>query len=479
MILRRSRAAWARRVAAVIVPLLVLAVSSTAVVLAPTLPAHAAPGPELVKNHTFSNGTQGWRTNGSGEELRGVTVAGLEAARLTTDWTKTAVVNDLTNTVENTGSPGKTYRAEARVRTSTPGVAGALRIREVIDNEVKTHATSFTLTGTDWKTVNLRVLITNPNAHLDLNVVAYELDPGQTLFVDLVSLKHDGEAAPAPAPGPGNQCESAVPSGTSFGASIYPVGITPAASLSRIDSAFGRVPIVRDFYPSLPPNWGSRRAQLLADRDSVISFRASPQSVLSGRHDAFFKNWFATAPRSKTIYWSYMHEPESEVKNGEFTKTQYRAAWRRLDGFADRACKPNMHATLILSDWTVRPEANRNYRDYDAGKDVVDVLAFDPYNRIFQPNSREYDSPQEILGPIVNAMKADGRPYGLAEIGSRRMVGDQTGSGRAQWLNRIATYAVQNDAAFVTYFQATVKGDWPLRDSPSQQAWRNIIQANL
>lgn len=438
---------------------------------------------ELVTNPTFSDGTEGWRTNTGSQRLQ--VVSG--AARLTTTTTSGVVLNDATNTVID--APAQTtYAVSARVRTTTPPISGALRVREVVAGDVTSHQSGFSLDDTSWQTVDLQVTTSMSDAKLDLNVLAWDLPVGDDLQIDSVSMKESTlrpipdpiDPRPGPVPGPieppPGDCQGTVSRDTTFGASLYPIGRTPAESLADIDASFGTVPVVRDFYPGMPPAWNSSRAQLLRDRDVVISFKASPGAILSGQHDAYLRNWFATAPNDQTIYWSYLHEPEVKVKNGQFTPAQYRAAWEHVGELAEESCKPNMHSTLILTAWTIDPRSGRDYRDYDAGKDVVEVIAFDPYNALHDPNARTYTSAEDLIGPLAETMEADGRPWGLAELGSRIVVGDN-GSGRAAWLADIADVLIENDASFATYFQTTYKGvNFRLDDAPSRNMWRGLAQ---
>ncbi len=452
-----------------------------AVLVSPATSASAAPelGPELTKNGSFDVGPTGWRTNSPVQQLA---VTGDGHARLTPTSTSGVVLNDVEKTVIG-AAPGTTFVVRAQVRTTSPSVAGALRVREVASGEVISHRSTFRLEDDDWTSVELTFTTSRAGADLDLNVFAWDLRPGEDLQIDDVSMRQStggsepGDPVPAPpAPSPGDPCTSAPSRDTKFGASLYPVGMTPAESLADIDSSFGRVPVVRDFHTGMPPAWNSPRSTLLRDRDIVISFKASPSAILSGRHDSYLRNWFATAPENQTIYWSYMHEPEVKVKNGQYTPSQYRAAWRHIDGLADQSCKPNMHATLILTAWTIDPRSGRDYRDYDAGRDVVEVIAFDPYNALHDPQARTYTSAEDMIGPLADTMEADGRPWGLAELGSRIVVGDN-GTGRAAWLADIGEVLIENDASFATYFQTTYKGvPFRLDDSPSRNTWRGLVQ---
>lgn len=430
-------------------------------------------GPELLPNGDFTQGTTGWRTNGPQQMLTMVPLSRSTApiAQLATRTTSNATLNDAPNVVSST-TQGTSYVATARVRTTTPDVRGALRIREVSGGQARSSETSFRLNDTQWQTVELNVTTTFAQSHLDLNLVAWSLPAGRNLQIDWISLKEAGAPAPQPPP---NECDVAPPAGTAFGANAWTVGKTLPEALDEIDNAFGPVPIVRHFSPGMPFAWDSWQAEQLRGRDLVVSFKVHPTQITSGQHDAFFRNWFASAPADQTIYWSYFHEPENNINAGEYTAAQYRAAWAHLGEIFDDACRPNMHATLILTEWTMNPGSGRDYRTYDAGPEAVDMIAFDPYNGVWDPERDYYITPEALLDHIVDKMDRDGRPWGIAEIGSRISVGDN-GSGRAAWLRDIAGYAVENDATFVTYFHAIGNGDWRLNDTRSRAAWREAVQ---
>lgn len=433
--------------------------------------------PELLPNGDFTRSTTGWRTNGTEQALTILSSTTDPIAQLTTQTTQNATLNDAPNVVSST-TEGTSYVATARVRTTTPDVNGALRIREVTDGKARSSQTYFRLTDTQWRTVELKMTTTFAQSHLDLNLVVWNLPVGRDLQVDWISLK---EAAPTPVPvpptlpTPPTQCDVAPPAGTAFGANTWTVGKNLPEALDEIDTAFGPVPIVRHFSPGMPFSWDSYQADLLRGRDLVVSFKVHPTAITSGQHDAFFRDWFASAPADQTIYWSYFHEPENNINGGEFTVAQYRAAWAHLDEIYDDACRPNMHSTLILTEWTMNPGSGRDYRTYDAGPGAVDMIAFDPYNGVWDPERDYYITPEALLDHIVEKMDRDGRPWGIAEIGSRISVGDN-GAGRANWLRDIADYAVEHDATFVTYFHAIGNGDWRLNDASSRAAWRGVVQ---
>ncbi|MFK8023992.1 MAG: hypothetical protein AB8G26_08530 [Ilumatobacter sp.] len=471
----------------------------TALIAIPSSSTGAVAAQEMVVNPSFDDALDGWRTSGHGRFIEAIDDNGVSAIKLTTSRRQNILLYTEKRPISDAGPQGSVYDVEARVRTTTPGINGALRLREVAPGKSKTHRFRFSLNDTEWTTVSLRIETARAGATLDPSVAAWNLENDQDLLVDILSVTTTaaGDDDPTPpttappttappttappttaAPVNDDACDAPVPSGTTFGTSISAVGQSAQESLRQNDARFGEIGVVRDFFPGRPAGWNSSRMKIHADRDVVVSFKLTPQSILSGQHDTYLKNWFNTAPRDRVVYWAYHHEPEGEVKNGEFTPAQYRRAWERLDRFADAACKPNMHATLILSAWTSRPQANPTYTAYDAGPDVIDVLAFDPYNRIFDPRGTVYDSPEKIFGPINDVRVAENRPVGVAELGTRKVVGDTNGAKRAQWLRDMGAYAIEHEFAFVAYFQSTRGADWRLLDTRSVNAWKALVAGN-
>jgi hypothetical protein len=74
---------------------------------------------------------------------------------------------------------------------------------------------------------------------------------------------------------------------------------------------------VRAYYPGLPAANARTSGLAGANKSAVIvSFKAQPQTVLSGADDAALAHFFTTAPTGHPIYWSYWHEPENDAAHG-------------------------------------------------------------------------------------------------------------------------------------------------------------------
>ena len=103
---------------------------------------------------------------------------------------------------------------------------------------------------------------------------------------------------------------------------------------------------------------------------------------------------------------------------------------------------------------------------------MIDTIGWDCYNQGFAKGS--YSDPASMLGTAVATSKGAGVNWAVAELGSKMAAGDN-GTGRAAWLTAIGSYARANGAAYVTYFDSTVGGDFRLLDAASQDAWRQVI----
>jgi hypothetical protein len=84
----------------------------------------------------------------------------------------------------------------------------------------------------------------------------------------------------------------------------------------------------------------------------IVSFKAQPKTILSGQDDTALSHFFDTAPTGNPIYWSYYHEPEGNIADGEFTLADYKAAWAHVVSLASAAHNRDLHSTLILGGMT-------------------------------------------------------------------------------------------------------------------------------
>ncbi|MEV0425622.1 DNRLRE domain-containing protein [Micromonospora sp. NPDC050495] len=242
--------------------------------------------------------------------------------------------------------------------------------------------------------------------------------------------------------------------------------------LAREEALFGPLGAVRFFHGGPPPAWPGPLD--VGSRALVVSFKGNARDYLAGRYDDQMRQWFAGAPRDRDVYWVYYHEPEDNIRDGEFTAADYRAAWRRLSALADEAGNPRLFATQVLMQWTVVPASGRDWRDYYPGDGVLDVLAWDIYN--YDAAKGRYLAPATLVDPAVAVNTTVGLPIAVAELGSHIATGDD-GTARAVWVRAINQYLGQRGSRWNLWFDLSwPTGDYRLRDPAGVSAWRDFCQ---
>jgi hypothetical protein len=259
---------------------------------------------------------------------------------------------------------------------------------------------------------------------------------------------------------------------TRFGKTIYSANTSFSTALRRADSFYGHLDVVRVFYAGLPKPWpGSAGA---VKRAVPVSFRGSPAAILSGRYDRGLRRWFAHAPRSHPVWWTYIHEPEDEIRAGDFSAASYRAAWRHLYQLSRPAHNPMLRPTLTLMCWTIEKGSGRRFSDYYPGN-FIRTLAWDCYNQEWQQG--RYRKPSLMITHAARFSHRRGKGFAIGEFGSPLVRGDSSGYGRARWLIAYAKTAARLRAKYVAYYDAPSYGcDMRLRDDPSRAAWRSIVR---
>ena len=211
---------------------------------------------------------------------------------------------------------------------------------------------------------------------------------------------------------------------------------------------FGRMPIVRVYYPGLPSSnaWSGGLAS--ANHSAVIvSFKALPRTILSGADDAALRHFFDTAPTGHAIYWSYYHEPEDNIAAGQFNVADYKAAWAHIVALARAAHNPALHSTLILMSWDLVKASHRNWRNYLPGGGIISVLGWDAYPVGSATNvNPQLTPPGGFMGPAIRASNSVHLPYGFPEFGL------STPKGRPGWLKSVGNYIMHSGALFASYF---------------------------
>ncbi|HEY5352040.1 MAG TPA: FlgD immunoglobulin-like domain containing protein [Streptosporangiaceae bacterium] len=245
-----------------------------------------------------------------------------------------------------------------------------------------------------------------------------------------------------------------------------------AADIAQETSEFGHMGIVRVYYPGLPSSNAWTTGLAAANKSPVIvSFKALPTAILSGQDDAALSQFFDTAPTGNPIYWSYYHEPEGNIADGEFTLADYKAAWAHVAALARAAHNSDLHSTLILGGYDLSPSSHRSWRDYLPGGGIISTLGWDAY----PPGSAKNENPvaappASFMAQEIAAAKSVGLPYGFAEFGL------STPAGRPAWLTEVGNYLLHSGAVFASLFNGNAQ--YPtlkLTDAASVAVWKGFV----
>jgi FlgD Ig-like domain len=256
------------------------------------------------------------------------------------------------------------------------------------------------------------------------------------------------------------------PAGTLFGASA-----SNTADLAQATSQFGHMPVIRVFYPGLPsPDAWTTGAARINSSAVVVSFNALPSAILSGTDDAALSHFFDTAPTGHPIYYSYYHEPEPHIAAGQFSLSDYKAAWAHIVSLANSAHNAYLQSTLILTSWTVSPASGRNFRDYLPSGGIISTLGWDAYPAgTVEKRNPQLTPPADFMGPEVAASRSVGLPFGFAEFALG------TANGRPGWLTEVGSYLASSGALFGTLFNSSGFPSMKLNDDASIAAWRSVV----
>lgn len=253
---------------------------------------------------------------------------------------------------------------------------------------------------------------------------------------------------------------------TLFGASA-----SDPALLAKATSEFGHMPVIRVYYPGLPnANAWTTGSPGLNRSAVIVSFNAPPRAVLAGSDNSLLSHFFNSAPTGHPIYYSYLPEPENDIAAGHYTLASFKSAWAHVVSLAKAAHNPNLHSTLVLTNWDLARQSGRNWKSYLPAKGIISTLGWDAYPAGTVHNDNPQLTPPSVfMGPEVAASKSVDLPFGFAEFGLGRA------SGRPAWLKEVANYLSESGALFGSYFEST---GWPtieLGDTPSIVTWRSIV----
>ncbi len=442
------------------------------------------PGRELVVNGGFDNGTSGWRTNSTDQQLSAVSGghAGA-AARLVAAKAGNVVLNDVAPTVSKT-TKGEKYSVSAWVKADSAPVSGQLRVREVAGINAITHGSSFYVDSSGWQQVQLDFSASTAGASLDLNVIGWNLAAQAGLLVDDVSLKAQSSGASTPAPAP-------APSGTSSNPGASQRGIPANAPL--VGAAVGSNTDPSSFEKSLGAKlqirrtyWGggsvtsavnTARTDIAAGRIPWESFKLpySWSDMAAGKGDAWVKDLATRLGSLNGPVWiAFHHEPE-----GDGDISQWVAMQKHLAPIIHSNTK-NVAYTMIMTGWHELYGGPQYALDKMwPGDGVVDMIGFDIYNNYGVTKNGSLNTKTTDFGtsyyPQFSAFaKKHHVAWGVAETG----LTDQAASADPNWLNRSYTDMMKYGGSALSYFNTSLHsvGSWQISTTYKQNQFRDVLK---
>ena len=250
-------------------------------------------------------------------------------------------------------------------------------------------------------------------------------------------------------------------------------GMADHGALAADQATYGSFGVFRLYYRGLPTTWD--RVVGFDGTDIVASFHDSPARVLSGRDDATFARWFASAPADKEVTWSWDHEYDAAARRHRLDTEAYRAGWRHLITLAHRV-SPRLRDTLILTAFTFNHGPADGWRQFYPGP-AVDSISVDGYSW----NREHLTTPDAIFARAIAAADSVGKPFGVAEVGA--LAPQNQPDVLAGWIYCLHDYLDVHHALFVSWFNVNVAGrdvwgSWRLTQQAPIAALRDVLHAS-
>lgn len=285
---------------------------------------------------------------------------------------------------------------------------------------------------------------------------------------------------------------------TAFGLALW-----TEAQREQTLAAIGRAPVIESLYadfvqpfPAIAVNRAHRRGA-----DALISWEPwdwqvgpsvdqpdfSLRSIISGKHDAYIRDWLRAAGDAAdggAVVIRFAPEmngdwnPWSAGVNGN-TAAQYVTAWKHV-----RRLARQVGAKGLQWMWnpSVSYEGSTPMSSLYPGPGQVDLIGLDGFNwGTLRPWSH-WQSYDEVFASSIRELRtlAPGKPWGIAETASTAAGGD-----KGAWIADAFRRARQQGATFFIWFEMDKETDWRIASTPNgssavlaaladQAAWRTL-----
>jgi hypothetical protein len=187
-------------------------------------------------------------------------------------------------------------------------------------------------------------------------------------------------------------------------------------------------------------------------RESMWSFKPTPSTFAAGGNDTWFNSFLSSIPNGQKVIFIMWHEPEDNIRDGEFTLADWKAANNRMGQLVHATGRPELRTAIcLLGPWTFDPSSPYHTIDYwDTGfDDNIDYIGYDPYNQTsaFTPLANDTNFITAMNWATVTHQK----PVILPEFGC---IDDPGGDAtkKATWITEAYEYCLDVGMYSICYF---------------------------
>lgn len=227
------------------------------------------------------------------------------------------------------------------------------------------------------------------------------------------------------------------------------------ASFTSLESQVGTLLMRRSYTAAgvFPATYAASTAGIDAGiRESMWSFKPVPSAFAAGDHDTWFNGFLDSVPNGQKVIFIMWHEPEDQIRDGDFTLADWKAANNRMGQLVHAKGRAELRTAIcLLGAWTFDPLSPYYTTDYwDSGFSAnIDYVGFDPYSST-SAFTRLDDDPN-FMQAMTWANSTHGKQVILPEFGcSDDPGGDATK--KASWITDTYQYAISAGMYSICYF---------------------------
>jgi hypothetical protein len=254
-----------------------------------------------------------------------------------------------------------------------------------------------------------------------------------------------------------------------------------SSSFSSLESQVGALRIRRSYSGAgaFPATYAASNAGLDAGvRESMWSFKPTPSAFAAGDNDSWFNGFLNSIPSGQKVIFILWHEPEDNIKNGEFTLAEWKAANNHLGQLVHAAGRPELRTAIcLLGAWTFNPSSPYYTTNYwDSGFDTaIDYVGFDPYNQ--STAFTRLDADVNFMRAMTWATTTHSKAVILPEFGCYDDPGGDA-TKKANWITDTYELALSSNMYAICYFNVNLTVTNVMLTTPESVAAYSNANAN-